>query len=304
MTMRNIGLVGGGGFVGRELIARLAARGHAVTLLTRRRERHKDLLVFPAVRLVEGDVHNPVFLERALAGTDAVVSLAGILNARDGAGAEFERVHVELPKKIVAACRANGVPRLLHMSALNASPKGPSQYLRSKGRGEHAVHAARDLQVTSFRPSVIFGPNDSFVNRFAALLRLAPGVFPLACPQSRFQPVYVGDVTECFVRALDDSRTHGSRYNLCGPNVYTLREIVEYVARLLGRHVRIVGLNDFLSRMQAAAMEFAPGKPFSRDNYASLRIASVCEGPFPAPFDITPTALEEIAPRYIGPQAG
>jgi len=302
VSWRRVALVGGGGFVGRELIGRLAARGCAVTLLTRRRERHKALLVLPTLSIVEGDVHNAVFLERALAGMEAVVSLAGILNARDRAGSEFERVHVELPKKIVAACRANGVRRLLHMSALHAAPNGASEYLRSKGRGEEVVHAAPELAVTSFRPSVIFGPGDSFLNRFAALLRLAPGVFPLACPESRFQPVYVGDVAECFLRALDDSRTHGARYNLCGPTAYTLRGIVEYVARLLGRRTRVIGLNDFLSRVQAAVLEFAPGKPFSRDNYASLQVPSVCEGPFPALFGITPTALETIAPRYLAPQ--
>ena len=141
------------------------------------------------------------------------------------------------------------------------------------------MHTAKALKVTSFRPSVIFGPGDSFLNRFAGLLRLTPGVFPLACPRARFQPVYVEDVVRAFVESLGNHKTFGQRYDLCGPKVYTLREIVEYVARLIGRRVRILGLNDRLSRLRAA-MEFAPGA-VSLDNYHSLQVDSVCQGEFP-----------------------
>jgi NADH dehydrogenase len=187
------------------------------------------------------------------------------------------------------------------MSALNASLQGPSHYLRTKGLGEDLVQRAHgpELAVTSFRPSVIFGARDSFTNRFAGLLRIAPGVFPLACPEARFQPVYVEDVARAFVRALDDHRTFGQRYNLCGPKVYTLRQLVEYIAGQIGKRVGVIGLNNTASWLQAAVMEFAPGKPFSLDNFRSLQADSVCPQGFPKVFGFEPASLEEMAPRYL-----
>ena len=304
MATHEICVLGGTGFVGRRLAARLSEAGHDIVILTRRRERHRDLLVLPGLRLIEGDVHAPAFLRSQFEGRDTVVNLVGILNesGRDGRG--FARAHAELPEKIVQACRQAGVPRLLHMSALHAAPAAPSQYLRTKAAGEEAAHHAggADFHVTSFRPSVIFGPGDGFLNRFATLLRLAPGVFPLACPGARFQPVYVEDVVRAFTESLDNHKTFGQRYDLCGPKVYSLREIVRYVADHLGKRVCIIGLNDTLSYLQAAAMEFVPGKPFSLDNYRSLQLDSVCEKGFPEVFGIVPESLEEIAPTYLVPR--
>jgi NADH dehydrogenase len=297
-------LLGGTGFIGQSLAVRLAEAGHRVRVITRRRERHRELLVLPTVELIEGDAHNAVFLRSQLEGMDAAVNLVGILNEQGRSGKGFERVHAELPQKLADACRSAGVRRLLHMSALNASVTGPSHYLRTKGLGEEAVHHAHgaDLAVTSFRPSVVFGPRDSFTNRFAGLLRFAPGVFPLACPEARMQPVYVEDVVTAFVRALDERRTFGQRYELCGPRVYPLSEIVTYLASLIGRRVRVIGLNDTLSHLQAAVLEFAPGKPFSLDNYRSLQVDSVCAQGFPEVFGVQPRSLEEIAPRYLKPR--
>lgn len=294
-------LVGGSGFVGQRIAAHLADLGHTVRILTRHRERHRELLVLPTAEVVEGDVHNPAFLARQFEGSDAVINLVGILNEQGRTGRGFTRAHVELPEKIVQAARTAGARRLLHMSALNASLQGPSHYLRTKGMGEDLVQRAHgpELAVTSFRPSVIFGAHDSFTNRFAALLRLAPGVFPLACPNARFQPVYVEDVARAFVRALDDHRSFGQRYNLCGPKVYTLRQLVKYIAGLIGKPVCVIGLNNAASRLQAAVMEFAPGKPFSLDNYRSLQVDSVCPQGFPKLFGFEPASLEEIAPRYL-----
>jgi uncharacterized protein YbjT (DUF2867 family) len=302
MSTHKICLLGGTGFVGRRLAARLSEAGHDVVILTRRRERHRGLLVLPTVRMVEGDVHDPEFLGRQFAGRDTVINLVGILNETGRRGSGFARAHVELPQKIVRACGAAGVARLLHMSALHASADAPSHYLRTKAQGEDAVHRAEtgDFHVTSFRPSVIFGPEDDFLNRFAALLRLTPGVFPLACPEARFQPVYVENVVGAFVESLDNHKTFGGSYNLCGPKTYTLREMVAYVARLLDKRVCIIGLNETLSYLQALSLEFVPGKPFSLDNYRSLQIDSVCDQGFPEVFGITPTSLEEIAPDYLG----
>jgi NADH dehydrogenase len=304
MSTHKICLLGGTGFVGKRLAARLSEAGHDIVIFTLHRERQRDLLVLPTVRLVQGDVYDPEFLRKQLEDRDTVINLVGILNEKGRDGRGFARAHTELPEKIVEACRQTGVTRLLHMSALHASPAAPSHYLRTKAMGEDAVHRAEnpDFHVTSFRPSVIFGPGDGFLNRFAGLLRLTPGVFPLACPQARFQPVYVEDVVRAFVESLDNHKTFGQHYDLCGPKVYTLREIVEYVARLIGRRVCIIGLNDALSYLQAATLEFVPGKPFSLDNYRSLKVDSVCEQGFPAVFGITPASLEQIAPAYLAPR--
>lgn len=297
-------MLGGTGFVGRAVAARLSAAGYHVRVLTRASARHRDLLVLPGVVLLDGDVHDPAFLQRQFNGVDVVINLVGILNERGHSGAGFERVHAELPAKIATVCRHVGVRRLLHMSALGAAHDAPSFYLRSKARGEDAVHAAApDVRVTSFRPSVIFGAHDGLTNRFAGLLRVAPGVFPLACPDARFQPVYVEDVARVFVAAISAYRCYGHRYDLCGPTVYRLRELISYIATLQRRHIRIIGLNATLSRLQAALLEYVPGKPFSLDNYRSLLVDSVCTGTnaLHAVFGVEPTPLERIAPGYLVP---
>jgi NADH dehydrogenase len=306
MNQKRICLLGGSGFVGRRVAAQFVAAGHDVTVLTRHRDRHRDLLVLPTATVVEGDVHNAVFLRRQFDHHDAVVNLVGILNERGFSGRGFVRAHAELTEKVVEACRVARVPRLLHMSALHARLNAPSHYLRTKAMGEDTVHRAHsaDLAVTSFRPSVLFGPGDSFLNRFAELLRVVPGVLPLACPKARFQPVFVDDVAQAFVRALDNHQTFNQRYDLCGPRVYTLRQIVEYTAALIGKPVKVLGLGQFASYTQALAMELVPGKPFSLDNYHSLQVDSVCQKGFPEIFGITPTALESVAPRYLRPVAG
>jgi NADH dehydrogenase len=304
MRRFKICIVGGTGFVGSRVAARLVEAGHDVTIPTRHRERHRELLVLPTAQLVEGDVHNPAFLRQLLDGHDAVANLVGILNERGHGGRGFARAHAELPAKVVEACRQTGVARLLHMSALHASLQGPSHYLRTKAMGEDTVHRAHgaDLHVTSFRPSVIFGPRDSFTNRFAALLRWTPGVLPLACAGARFQPIHVDDVAHCMVSALANHKTYGNRYDLCGPKVYSLGELVTYIAGVLGKRVRVMALNPTLSWLQAATLEWVPGKPFSLDNYRSLQIDSVCSKRFPEVFGIRPRSLEDGVPPYLAPR--
>lgn len=304
MPTLKICMLGGTGFVGRSICMRLAALGHRIVIISRRRERHRDLLVLPTLSIVNGDVHDPEVLRAQFQGSDAVINLVGILNEKGRDGSEFRRVHTELPEKVIGACRSTGVRRLLHMSALNADPSGPSHYLRTKGLGENLVHQAANsqTQVTSFRPSVIFGPHDSFTNRFAALLRHIPLAFPLACPDARLQPVYVGDVSVAFTHALRDIETFGKRYNLCGPKSYSLFELVSYIASLVQLKRHIIRLSDWQSRLQANVMEYVPGKPFSRDNYESLQQDSVCSEKFPQVFDLVPGNLEEIAPTYLKPK--
>lgn len=302
MSALRIVVLGGSGFIGHRLCERLVSAGHTVRILTRYRERHRDLLVLPTARVVEADIHQPAVLRREFEGQDAVVNLVGILN--ESRRQTFERVHAELPGKVVQACRQAGVGRLLHMSALGASPNAPSRYLQSKARGEQLVHEADgpQLRVTSFRPSVIYGPQDSFTNRFAGLLRQVPWVFPLACADARLQPVYVEDVVHAFAMALDRHATFGQRYALCGPQAYSLGEIVGMIAGLLGLRRRIVPLGPGLSRLQAAILQFAPGRPFTPDNYRSLSVPSTCQSPFPAIFGIKPARIEAVIPTYLKPE--
>lgn len=303
MSKHRVCVLGGTGFVGRHVVRRLARDGHDIRVLTRRPEKHKDLLVLPTLELVESNVHYVSDLSEHFKGCDVAINLVGILNPRSRQGGEFRTVHAELPAKVVEACRFNGIRRLLHMSALNADPGGPSEYLRSKSRGEEAAHqAAREgLHVTSFRPSVIFGPEDGFFNLFAGLLSLAP-VLPLACPEARFAPVYVGDVAEAMVRSMDDPDTFGQRYDLCGPHAYSLRELVQYTARAMGCRRLVVGLSDGASRLQARLMELAPGKPFTRDNYLSMQVDSVCKENGLERLGVAPTGIDAVVPAYLGRQ--
>lgn len=307
MKHANVLVIGGSGFIGRHLAAELARRQIRATVPTRRRERAKELILLPTVDVVQADVNSPGVLERLARGCDAVVNLVGILHGRRGRrdergpndyGPDFARAHVELPQAIVAACRAAGIERLLHMSALGASPGAPSEYLRSKGIGEQVVLAAEDLAVSVFRPSVVFGPEDRFLNTFAALARFLP-VLALACPQARFQPVYVGDVVRAMCAALDDPGARGKRYDLCGPRVYTLKELVEMVCAATGRRRLVIGLSDRLSRMQARLLEWSPGPLMTRDNYLSMQVPSVCPVECTLPFGLVPQALEALAPTYL-----
>lgn len=294
MPIEKICVIGGSGFVGRHLCQQLAARGYRVRVPTRERERAKALTMLPTVELMVADVHDPAALAAAVAGCDAVINLVGVLHDAGGARG-FQAAHVGLANNVVAACRTGGVRRLLQMSALAAAPDAPSAYLRSKGEAERNVLGS-GLDVTVFRPSVIFGPDDSFLNLFAGLLRIFP-VFPLGSPKARFQPVYVGDVAAAFVYALTDITSCGRRYDLCGPQRYTLRELVAWVGRTTGCPRPIIGLNRTLSYCQAFAMELLPVKLMTRDNVRSMEVDSVCDCAFP--FGIRPQALETLAPGWL-----
>lgn len=302
MTISRVCVLGGGGFVGRRLIGQLHAAGIHVRVLTRRRESARALWLLPSVTVVESDIHDRAALERQFAGMDAVINLVGILHERKAG--DFRRAHVALVHKVVAACRTTGVRRYLHMSALQAGPGAPSAYLRSKGEGEAVALAAESdaLHVTAFRPSVIFGPEDAFLNVFSRLLNWLP-VLPLACPDAKFQPVFVGDVARVFTTSLHHSTTWGQRYNVCGPRVYTLRQLVALVSAISGRRRWIIGLNPSLSYLQAWMMEWLPVPLMTRDNYLSMKVDSVCDGAFPAVFGLTPAAVETEAPAYLAATA-
>lgn len=298
MKIQKICVLGGTGFVGRHLVARLANRGYQVKVLTRHPQRHRGIEVLPNTKLIEAGVHDSTVLLENFSGCDAVVNLVGVLH--EYSGQSFRAVHAELPGKVVEACRAAGVKRLLHMSALHAdAAKGPSQYLFTKGEGEQVVMRAEGLAVTCFKPSIIFGPDDNFYNQFANMLKAFP-VLPLACPNARFAPIYVGDVAQAFEVALENDATIGQSYELCGPRVYTFREIVEDIARMLGLKRVVVGLPDSMARLQAKLLGWLPVKIFTTDNYLSLQVDSICDRNGLDTLGITPHSVESIMLMYFG----
>ncbi|NWG86826.1 MAG: complex I NDUFA9 subunit family protein [Hydrogenophilaceae bacterium] len=293
MATQKICILGGSGFVGQHLAALLVEQGKQLTIATRRRERAKHLLPLPGVEVVEADIHDPQALKSLFAGKDAVINLVGILH---GSRKAYEHAHAELPRKIVTACHAAGVHRLLHMSALGADVNSPSIYQQTKADGEAVVRAGEkthQLHTTVFRPSVIYGPGDSFLNLFGQLLKLAP-IVPLARGNARFQPVYVGDVARAFAASLDDPATYGQAYNLCGPQVYSLVELVQLTAQTLGLKRTVFPLGQANSYLFAALMELKPGrKLMTRDNYYAALKDNVCSEGFPAIFG-SPTPLEAV----------
>ncbi|MGH8229596.1 MAG: complex I NDUFA9 subunit family protein, partial [Steroidobacteraceae bacterium] len=257
------------------------------------------LSVLPTVEIRAANIHEPRVLGELLKGMDAVVNLVGILNERPGA--RFRDVHVELASKLVEEMRIARVPRLLHMSALGADRSdAPSRYLRSKGEAEERVRGAAHIEVTVFRPSVIFGPGDSLTTRFVRLLRLARGWLPLARPHARFAPVCVDDVAEAFMSALSDRATFARTYELCGPEILTLEQIVRAAASAAAAPCRIVPLPDLLARLEGLVLGLVPGKPFSLDNFRSLTIDSVCRENGFAQLGIEPQRLAAVLPAYLG----
>lgn len=331
MSALRICILGGSGFVGTHLVSQFASRGHRIRVVSHRREMAKELILLPTVEVVEANVHDHSELVRQFRGMDVVVNLVGILHERrvgrvDLPGArrgDFQNVHVELTRKVVHAMGEAGVKRLLHMSALGADPVAPSAYLRSKGIGEAVVREAGlahqqserwyldgpkfvhgyGLDVTVFRPSVIFGRGDNFLNQFAKLLKLFP-VMPLACPDTRFAPIHVDDVARAFADSLEKPACIGQTYDLCGPKTYTLEELVRYVGDVIGKKRSIVRLGHWASYFQAWAMEFKPGtKLMTRDNFYSMQADNVCKHGWPSVFEYVPATLEALAPDYLNATA-
>ena len=304
--MNNILILGGSGFVGRsvcdKLVERSGGAGGQILVPSRRPARARHLQLLPTLRVVAADVHSATQLRQLLQGVDAVINLVAILH---GSAAEFARVHVELPRKLADACHAAGVRRLVHVSALGVSDAAPSRYLRSKAAGE-AVLKAANLDLTILRPSVIFGEHDHFTNLFATLQAVAPFV-PLAGARARFQPVWVQDIAAAIVRCLDQASSIRQTYECAGPDVYTLRQIVEMVGRWSGHARPVFGLPDMIGRIQAALLELLPGTPLmSRDNLASMRVPNVATGSLPGlqALGISAASLASVAPGYLSAGQG
>lgn len=299
-------VLGGSGFVGRSVCAKLVDRsggaGGRIVVPTRHLARARHVQLLPTVQTVEADVHDDAQLARLVAGCDAVVNLVAILH---GSEAAFERVHVALPRRLAAACRAAGVHRVVHVSALGAAPDAPSRYLRSKARGEAVLREA-GLDLTLLRPSVIFGAADRFLNLFATLQAVAP-VMPLAGAESRYQPVWVEDVAAAIVACLARAESIGRTFECAGPKEYSLRQLVELAGRCSGHPRPVIGLPDALARLQAMALECLPGEPLmSRDNLDSMRVPNVATGQHPGldTLGVRASALEAVAPSYLAPAQG
>lgn len=295
-------VLGGTGFVGRSVCEKLVERsggaGGSIVVPTRHIAHARDLQMLPTLQPVQADVHDDAQLAQMGAGRDAVINLVAVLQ---GDERRFRHVHVDLPTRLARACQAAGVKRLVHVSALGVGANAPSHYLRSKAAGEAAL-AAAGLELTVLRPSVIFGAHDKLLNMFAALQGLAPFV-PLAGADSRYQPVWVDDVAAAIVRCLDDPATIGQTYECTGPDVYTLRELVQAAGRWAGHERPVFGLPGGLAQLQARVMEMLPGEPLmSRDNLASMQVPNIATGTLPGldALGIRATALSAIAPMYLG----
>lgn len=300
--MRKIVITGGTGFVGRSVCEALAAAdaGCRLVVPTRRLANGRAVVTLPTVDLVEADVHSTDQMAALLQGADALVHLVAILH---GSADAFDRVHVQLPRSLAAACARAGVRRVVHVSALGVAANAPSDYLRSKAAGEavwqQALGAAGG-DLTILRPSVIFGADDRFTNLFARLQRLFP-VLPLAGTQARFQPVWVGDVAQAVLRSLQQRPGPGPVVECAGPQVLTLAEIVQRVGTMAGCRRPVLPLPEAAGLLQAAVMGLLPGEPLmSRDNLLSMRVPNVASGRLPGLRDLglTPQAIDILAPHF------
>ncbi len=294
-------ILGGTGFVGRSVCEKLVQRaqgGGRIVVPSRRAARDQHIRMLPTVEVVQADVHDDDALAALVAGRDAVINLVAILH---GSEAQFEQVHVELPKRLARACAAAGVRRIVHVSALGAAPDAPSKYQRSKARGEAALMGS-GLDVTVLRPSTIFGEHDRFMNLFARLQAWLP-LMPLGAADAQFQPVWVDDVADAIVRCLDDRTTIGQTIECTGPEVLTLRELVRRAGSWSGHPRPVIALPDALARLQARVMEWLPGAPLlSRDNLDSMKRPNVASGTLPGlgRLGIVPTPIEVVMAPVLG----
>ena len=304
--MKNVLVLGGTGFIGRHVCEKLHRQGWRITVPTRRALHAASVQHLPRVTVLEADVHDPGQLLSLLDGHDAVVNLVAILH---GSEDDFERVHVELPLSLAEACAADGIRRVVHVSALGVSLDGPSRYQRSKARGEEVLRGA-GLDLTILQPSVVFGEGDRFLNLFARLQDVLP-VVPLAGANARFQPVWVEDVAQAVVNSLRNRdlpmSSTGQTFECVGPDVLTLTELVHIAGRHGSRQRPVLPLPAPLARLQAMLMEALPGDPMmSRDNLDAMTVDNVASQQWPnlSALGIRPASVHSVAPTYLGQRGG
>lgn len=299
--MRKVATVfGGSGFIGRYVVKRLAARDHIVRVAVRDTEAAlflKPMGVVGQIVPLYADLRRQDDIARAVEAAEIVINLVGILaESRRG---DFQRIHAEGAGAIARAAAAAGTAQLVHVSAIGADPRSPSRYAQSKAAGEAAVRAAFPTAVI-FRPSVVFGAEDQFFNRLAALAQFSP-FMPVMYGQTRMQPVYVADVADAIMAALGRAEVAGLTYELGGPQVFTFREILQYVLRETDRRRPLIPVPPVLARLQALVAERLPGKPLTRDQLLLLAHDNVVSASAPglADLGITPTPVELVVPQYI-----
>ena len=293
-SLGKIIILGGTGFIGSQLSAKLSSLCDKIFVLTRNIEANKDLKLIPNLEIIQANVLDERSLNAMFSGSDIVINTVGILN-EFGRDNTFNNLHYELTKKISNAIKLNKVKRYLHISSLNADPRATSKYLITKGLAENYIRDYTDsfCNTTIFRPSIVFGEDDSFFNKFSTILRFSP-VFPLACPNSKFMPIYVNELTDFMLSTISDNTTYGQKIDVTGPNEYTFRQLIDITLEALKIRRLIIPLNYTLSKLQAAIFQRLPGKLFTLDNFLSLQTDSCSTKGFKGKLTV-----EDIVPGYL-----
>jgi len=293
-SLGKITILGGTGFIGSQLCAKLSPLCDKIHVLTRNTEANKDLKLIPNLEIIQANVSDDRTLNSMFASSDIVINTIGILN-ESGRDNTFYNLHYELTKKVSNAIKINKVKRYLHISSLNADPRAISQYLITKGLAENYIRDNTNnfCNTTIFRPSIVFGEDDSFFNKFSTILKFLP-IFPLACPNSKFMPIYVNELTDFMVSTIRDNTTYGQKIDVTGPNEYTFRQLIDITLKSLKIRRLIIPLNYTLSKLQAVIFQRLPGKLFTLDNFLSLQTDSCSNEGFKGKL-----ALEDIVPGYL-----
>ncbi|MEC8996488.1 MAG: complex I NDUFA9 subunit family protein [Pseudomonadota bacterium] len=294
LDLNNITMLGGTGFIGSRLVFELSKFSNNITILTRSREKNKKLLVIPNIKIVEADINDDIALREYTKDSDLVINTVGILNELDSINS-FENLHVNLVKKISNVIKYHKIKRMIHIGSLNSMNSNTSNYMKSKAEAEKYLLeiTSNFCNVTIVKPSVVFGENDTFFNRFAKILKYSP-IFPLACPYSKFAPIYVGDLTKIIIESINAKKTYNQAIDITGPKIYTFHELIKLTLEFMKIKRFVIPLPDFLSRIQAYIFERLPGKIFTIDNYHSLQVDSVSDTGIKGT-----TFIEQVVPTYL-----
>ena len=287
-------IFGGTGFVGSNFAQKLSPLATEIVVITRDIERNKSLKMIPNLQLVPASISDSKTIRDVLKNAEIVVNTIGILNEFDQIST-FENIHFKFLQRLSQEIKVNKIKRFLHISSLNAKIDQMSDYLHTKGKAEDFIlnEMSSFCNTTIFRPSIVFGEEDSFFNKFAKLLKFIP-IFPLACPYARFQPIYVGDLTDFMISCISNIETYNKKIDTVGPKIYTFSELIKLTTKTMGIRRVIIPLNDSLSKAQAYVFQNLPGKLFTIDNYYSLQIDSVSENGY-----VGKTTVEQTLPNYL-----